>query len=61
MLHGKAAGVRCIQLDAQNRCMLFNHPSRPGVCSSFGASKECCGESRNEAMHYLAKLETMTA
>jgi len=56
----KAAGIRCPQLDAQNRCLLFGHPDRPRVCSSFAASEEYCGKNREEAMHYLATLEAAT-
>ena len=32
MLQGKPAGVPCIQLDAQLRCMIFGQAERPAVC-----------------------------
>jgi len=58
---GKAPGARCIQLDAQNRCLLFDQPSRPAVCRSFTAEANTCGSSREEAMSILAELETLTS
>ena len=44
MPDGKAAGVRCIQLDKQNNCKIFDQLSRPKVCSMFQASEEFCGD-----------------
>ena len=32
MPNGKPAGVRCIQLDEQDRCKIFGRPERPAVC-----------------------------
>lgn len=61
MLQGKAAGERCIQLDPNNRCLLFGQPGRPAVCGSFAASAETCGGNREEAMQTLAELETATS
>jgi len=37
MPEGKIAGNRCIQLDENNLCKLFGHPSRPKVCREFKA------------------------
>ncbi|WP_089398525.1 YkgJ family cysteine cluster protein [Noviherbaspirillum humi] len=61
MPHGKPAGVRCVQLDDQNRCQIFGHPERPAVCASLQPSVEMCGGSREEAMHYLARLDALTS
>lgn len=58
---GKAAGVRCVQLDDANRCRLFGDPRRPGVCGSLSPSVEMCGADRSHALHFLARLEMMTA
>jgi Fe-S-cluster containining protein len=61
MLEGKPAGVRCVQLTADNLCLLFGKPERPAVCVSLRPSEEMCGASDQEAMERLAKLETLTA
>lgn len=57
---GKPAGVRCIQLSNDNRCMLFDNNERPKVCSSLKASVEMCGANRDEAMARLRDLEQLT-
>jgi hypothetical protein len=61
MPHGKPAGVRCIQLDAADRCRLFGDLRRPAVCASLRPGLEMCGADRAHAMHYLTRLESMTA
>lgn len=61
MPQGKPAGVPCIQLDAERRCRLFNHPERPAVCSQLKPSEEMCGNSAVQAMHWLSALEKKTA
>jgi len=61
MLHGKPAGVPCIQLDAGGGCRLFGSPSRPTVCVSFPFLPEHCGASRDEGLRLLAELEALTA
>lgn len=58
---GKPAGVRCAQLDAQNRCMIFGRPERPAVCGSLSPSREMCGANAQEAMLWLTRLEQATA
>ena len=60
MPQGKPAGVRCIQLDAQDRCMLFGDPRRPAVCGGLQPSPEMCGSTREEALHGLTLLERLT-
>jgi len=61
MPSGKAAGVRCIQLDAANRCRIFQHPDRPAVCGSLQPSPDMCGDSPDHAFHYLVRLEALTS
>lgn len=61
MPNGKEAGVRCIQLDAANRCMIFGKPERPLVCQSLQPSIEMCGESSEQALLYLAQLDRLTS
>ena len=60
MPHGKPAGVRCVQLDEQQRCRIFGQPERPKVCASLQPSLDMCGETREHAMHYLQWLERST-
>lgn len=61
MPYGKPAGVRCVQLTADNRCAIYGQPDRPAVCASLRASEEMCGSSMQEALVYLAELERITA
>ncbi|UUX96216.1 YkgJ family cysteine cluster protein [Aquabacterium sp. J223] len=61
MPHGKPAGVRCVQLDGDDRCALFGRPERPAVCASLAPSAEMCGADRTHALHWLARLELATA
>ena len=60
MPHGKPAGVRCMQLDDDNRCRLFGRPERPAVCVSLRPEPAMCGADRQHALHWLAALETAT-
>jgi uncharacterized protein len=60
MPNGKAAGVRCIQLDTENRCLIFGLPERPAFCASLQPSLEMCGNDRNQAMIWLTNLEHLT-
>lgn len=60
MPQGKPAGVRCIQLDTDNRCLIFGQPERPAVCSSLAASPVMCGTDSHQAMAYLGELEAQT-
>lgn len=57
---GKPAGVRCVQLTADNRCQLFGLPERPTVCVSLRPSLEMCGTSNEQAFAWLAWLEHIT-
>lgn len=61
MPQGKPAGVRCVQLDASDRCRLFDDPRRPAVCASLQPSPEMCGADRSQAMRFLDRLERLTA
>ncbi|MES2483083.1 MAG: YkgJ family cysteine cluster protein [Pseudomonadota bacterium] len=61
MPQGKPAGVRCVQLDAQQRCQLFGDPRRPAVCAGLAPSPEMCGASREHALLWLQRLEYATA
>ena len=54
---GKPAGVRCLHLDAQWRCALFDDPRRPALCAAFVPESAVCGNSREEAMQLIGALE----
>ncbi|MFN8849504.1 MAG: YkgJ family cysteine cluster protein [Inhella sp.] len=58
--NGKPAGVRCPQLDDDDRCRLFGQPERPAVCASLAPSQTMCGTSREQAMHWLGWMEQVT-
>ena len=60
MPNGKPAGVRCIQLDDRNRCLLFESPERPDVCLNFKATIDICGATSDEAIQHLFALERLT-
>ena len=60
MPHGKPAGVRCVQLDADERCLIFGQPGRPAVCASLQPEPAMCGDRRSHAMLFLAQLEALT-
>lgn len=60
MPQGKPAGVRCVQLDANNLCKLFGNPDRPGFCNTLKPGLDMCGTSNEEALNHLAQLELLT-
>jgi len=60
MPEGKPAGVRCVQLSAENLCRLYNDPRRPVVCDQFTAAVDMCGVSQAEALRLLSELEVQT-
>jgi len=61
MPDGKPAGVRCIQLSEDQRCMIFGKPERPAFCGGLQASPEMCGSDREQAILWLSHLEKLTA
>jgi uncharacterized protein len=60
MPHGKPAGVRCVQLSDDNRCLLYGKPERPAVCVQLRPHPEMCGNSAAEALQFLTVLEAAT-
>jgi len=60
MENGKPAGVRCVQLDDNNHCKLFGDPSRPDLCAQFQAEPAVCGNSREQALELITRLELAT-
>jgi len=61
MPHGKPAGVRCVQLGADDRCLIFGRPDRPAVCRSLRPSDEMCGDNREHAIEWLDRMEASTS
>ena len=61
MPQGKPAGVRCVQLTQDNRCLLFGKPERPAVCVNLRPTAEMCRDSDQAALIYLTELEEITA
>ena len=57
---GKPAGVRCVQLDEANRCLIFGRPERPAVCGQLKPAAEMCGDSALAALAWLTQLERAT-
>ncbi|NTV89633.1 MAG: YkgJ family cysteine cluster protein [Clostridiales bacterium] len=60
MPDGKPFGVRCVQLDRDNLCLLFGKPERPAVCLSLQPSDEMCGKDAGHSAEYLTMLEILT-
>ena len=60
MPNGKPAGVRCVQLDEHNACLIFGMPERPDVCSGLRPTPSMCGDNREQALAFLQQLETLT-
>ncbi|NVD99864.1 YkgJ family cysteine cluster protein [Massilia sp. BJB1822] len=61
MPRGKPAGVRCIQLGEDNRCLIFGKPERPAFCGGLQPSEDMCGSNREQAIRWLTDLEHATA
>lgn len=57
MPEGKPAGQRCLHLDADYLCLLWEKPERPAFCSQFSAEPAFCGTNRIEALMLLSELD----
>ncbi len=60
MPNGKAAGVRCIQLSDDDRCLIFGQPERPACCGGLKPNEEMCGSDKAHALEWIAWLEEAT-
>jgi hypothetical protein len=61
MPDGKPAGEACIHLNPEDfSCGIWNTVDYPPVCRGLKPMPEMCGESRDEALAYLAELEDLT-
>jgi len=61
MPDGKPAGVKCIQLGDDYRCLIFGRPERPAFCGGLQPSIEMCGLNQEQAMVWITELEISTA
>jgi len=57
---GKPAGTPCVHLAPDLRCSLYGQTERPGCCAGLRPSPEMCGDSREQALAWLAALELAT-
>ena len=60
MPNGKPAGAVCVQLDDRLRCRLFGRPERPAVCVALRPAQEMCGDTRQQALRWLGRIEWQT-
>lgn len=57
---GKPAGVRCVNLRADNTCSIYGQKNYPRVCAIFKTDPQACGDNFSQAMSRLSKLESQT-
>lgn len=60
MPDGKPAGVRCLHLNDDRRCELYDRPERPDICVEFAPELAFCGKSFNDALDKFSALELAT-
>jgi len=60
MPNGKPAGVRCVNLNDDNGCMIHLSEDYPSICKSFKANIELCGDTNEDAKKNIAELEQLT-
>ena len=60
MPDGKPAGVRCANLTIDNTCLIHDTDEYPAVCRNLKPEHEMCGQTDEEAMEYLTRLEVLT-
>lgn len=60
MPNGKKAGERCVNLGPDNRCRIWGSPDYPPVCRAFRPGRWVCGDSADQALVLLARLEADT-
>jgi uncharacterized protein len=56
MADGKPAGVKCVHLQDDYKCAIYNTPGKPKVCSDFKSEPAFCGTTQAEAMKILFSL-----
>ena len=58
---GKPAGMRCMQLNDANNCLIFGQPERPTVCKQLMPAADMCGSNAAHALAWLTQLEHLTS
>ena len=58
MPNGKPAGIPCVNLDENLRCIAYNQ--RPSVCRGFQPSDYSCGSNHEQALELISALEIQT-
>ncbi len=61
MPNGKPAGVPCVHLSPAMRCGVFGDTRRPALCDAFKPEPAYCGDTREQALVRLARLEVLSA
>lgn len=61
MPKGKPAGVRCVNLNTENKCTIWGSPHFPKVCLQFQPDIKVCGSTKEEALELIAELERLTS
>ncbi len=57
---GKPSGLPCPHLRSDMTCAIYFDPDRPAACAGLKPTPEMCGDTREEALAYLFKLEEET-
>ena len=60
MPYGKPAGVRCLHLNEDRLCTLYESPERPDICRRFTPELAFCGTNFNDAIEKISVLELAT-
>jgi Fe-S-cluster containining protein len=62
MPRGKPAGVPCVNLDPRSQdCRIWGTEAYPALCARFQPETATCGDSRDQALALIARLEAETA
>ena len=60
MPYGKPAGVRCLHLNEDRLCTLYESPERPDICRRFAPELAFCGANFDDAIEKFSVLELET-
>lgn len=60
MAGGKPAGVACLHLRPDMSCAIFGRADRPAFCAGLKPAPDMCGQTRDQAIAWLDRLEAAT-